>query len=278
MPVIDFRFRPHTREILQGLAIAFKDVLLADCTLEDYLKQAQSIETIAAELVDNDMKCAVIVGRDIETTFGAMPNNKEVTDFCQKYPSLFKGFAGADPHKGKLALADLKHWIKDEDFAGVAVDPLHAKLCADDAAFSPIYEKCCEWDVPVIITAGPARFVPGTVLEHAHPRHIDAIARDFPELKIVVSHGAWPFVNEMIAVCWRQRNVYMELSEYELFPGSQAYVEAGNTIIGDKILFASAHPGVPYQEAIALYKQLPWKGDVLEKVLWKNAAQLLKIK
>lgn len=43
-------------------------------------------------------------------------------------------------------------------------------------------------------------------------------------------------MNEAITVAERNRNVYMELSEYERHPGAEAYVQAANTIIPDKIL------------------------------------------
>ena len=79
----------------------------------------------------------------------------------------------------------------------------------------------------------------------------------------------------MICLAFRHRNVYMESSEYETFPMSNFYIEAANTIIPDKVLFASAHPGVHYADALKLYEQLPFKPDVLENILWKNGAKLL---
>ena len=182
-----------------------------------------------------------------------------------------------DPHKGEDALQKIDHWIRDEGFADVAVDPIHARIAASDERYLPIYERCCALEVPVIITAGPARYVEHTLLDHGHPRHIDAIAQMFPSLQIVVSHGAWPYVNEMIGVVYRNHNVYIEMSEYEQFPQSNAYITAGNTMIGDKIIFASAHPAVDYKAAIALYQELPWEHDVRENIMWKNAARLLKL-
>ena len=43
------------------------------------------------------------------------------------------------------------------------------------------------------------------------------------------------------------------------------------------MVFASAHPFVDYRDAIELYKTLPFSEDVLEKVMWKNAAGVLGI-
>lgn len=277
MKVIDFRFRPHTRELLASLANAFREVLLAGTTLEEYLSRAQEMDDIVRDMRENSILCAVIAGRDIETTFGSASSNDEVREFCQAYPDMFKGFVGADPHKGKLAIREIEQRVEHEGFCGVATDPLHARIYADDRKYYDIYDCCAALNIPVIITGGPARYVPQTDLKHCHPHCIDRIANDFPDLKIVVSHGAWPYVNEMIAVAWRHHHVYMELSEYELFPQSEFYINAANTILQDKIVFASAHPGVDYRDAIKLYESLPFDDAVREKIMWKNAANILEL-
>ena len=103
------------------------------------------------------------------------------------------------------------------------------------------------------------------------------MARDFPELKIVVSHGGYPWVNEMIMVTQRNANVYLELSEYEFFPQSEAYIQAINTLISDKVVFASAHPFVDFRVALKNYETLQFSPEVREKVMYRNAARILKI-
>ena len=46
----------------------------------------------------------------------------------------------------------------------------------------------------------------------------DKVARDFPELTLIMSHGGYPFVNEAVYTCLRNANVYMDISEYERAP------------------------------------------------------------
>lgn len=277
MNVIDFRFRPNTKEILEGFFQVFGSFIQEDkgLTEEQYMAGAEPIDVIAKNLQEHSVIKAVIAGRDIETTYPVQSNNDQIQTFCQSQPDLFVGFAGVDPHKGQLALQEIDERVCQQGFRGIAIDPMHARIPSDDYKYLPIYEKCCELNIPVIITGGPSRLIAGTIIEHGAPRYIDHVADLFPKLKIVVSHGGWPFVNEMIGVVFRHENVYMELSEYETFPQSNLYVEAANTIIGDKILFASAHPGVHYLDAIALYDRLPFKESVKEKIMWKNAERLL---
>ncbi len=277
MKVIDFRFRPNTQQTISGIQNSkmFKGL----CESIDFSKmKPQTVEEVVADLDTHGVVRAVITGRDCETTYGAKSNNESVIEFVKKFPNKFFGFIGLDPHKGMQAVYELRSAIQDLGLHGAAIDPYLAQIYANDAKYYPIYAKCCELDVPLVFTTGPATLVPGAIIDHVAPRYIDFVARDFPDLKIVISHGGYPWVNEAIIVAQRNRNVYIDLSEYEFSPMAEAYVQAANTMIPDKILYASAHPFVDFREALATYRQLPFKADVLQKIMHDNAARLLGLK
>ena len=277
MKIIDFRFRPNTPETVTGIQNSkmFKGL----CELIDFSKTIpQSLEEVVADLNQHNVVTAVITGRDCETTYGAKSNNDSVIEFVSKYPDKFIGFVGLDPHKGMKAIEELKVSVNELGLRGAAVDPYLAQIYANDAKYYPIYSKCCELDVPIVFTTGPATLVPNAIIDHVAPRYIDIVARDFPELKIVISHGGYPWVNEAINVVERNRNVYIDLSEYEFSPMAEAYMQAANTMIPDKILYASAHPFVDFKLALEKYKKLPFTPEVYQKVMYDNAAKLLGLK
>jgi uncharacterized protein len=274
MKVIDFRFRPNTQQTISGIQNSkmFKGL----CEAIDFSKmKPQTVEEVVADLDKYGVERAVITGRDCETTYGAKSNNDSVIEFVKKFPRKFFGFVGLDPHKGMQAVYELRASINDLGLHGAAVDPYLAQIYANDAKYYPIYAKCCELDVPIVFTTGPATLVPGAIIDHVAPRYIDFVARDFPDLKIVISHGGYPWVNEAIIVAQRNRNVFIELSEYEFSPMAEAYVQAANTMIEDKILYASAHPFVDFRQALKTYESLPFKPEVRRKIMYDNAAKLL---
>lgn len=274
MNVIDFRFRPNTQQTISGIQNSkmFKGL----CESIDFSKmQPQTVEEVVADLDAHGVVKAVITGRDCETTYGAKSNNDSVIEFVKKFPQKFFGFVGLDPHKGMKAVYELRAAITDLGMHGAAVDPYLAQIYANDAKYYPLYAKCCELEVPIVFTTGPATLVPNAIIDHVAPRYIDFVARDFPELKIIISHGGYPWVNEAIIVAQRNRNVYIELSEYEFSPMSEAYVQAANTIIGDKILYASAHPFVDFRQALQTYRDLAFTPEVRRKIMYDNAAKLL---
>src|SRR6188474_2344795 len=51
----------------------------------------------------------------------------------------------------------------------------------------------------------------GIVLDHAHPRHIDAVAARFPQLRILAARPAYPWQDDMLAVLAHKPNVAYEL-------------------------------------------------------------------
>jgi hypothetical protein len=277
MKIIDFRFRPNTPETISGIQNSkmFKGL----CESIDFSKmKPQALDEVVAELTRHDVEVAVITGRDCETTYGAKSNNDSVIEFVSKYPNKFIGFVGLDPHKGMKAISELKASVTDLGMRGAAVDPYLAKIYANDAKYYPIYSKCCELDVPIVFTTGPATLVPDAIIDHVAPRYIDFVARDFPELKIVISHGGYPWVNEAIIVVERNRNVFIDLSEYEFSPMSEIYIQAANTMIPNKILYASAHPFVDFRQALKTYEKLPFNPEVRQKIMYDNAAKLLGLK
>jgi hypothetical protein len=115
-----------------------------------------------------------------------------------------------------------------------------------------------------------------------HPRHIDQVARDFPELVVIMSHGGYPWVLEAVLLAWKYPHVYLELAahrpKYLAAPGTgwEPLLRFGQTTIADKVLWGSGWflLGRPPAELVAEMRALPIKPAVLEMWLYGNAARL----
>lgn len=274
MKVIDFRFRPNTPEIIEG--IKNSSMFKASCKAIGFdARVAEPLPKIVKDLDALGVELGVITGRDCETTYGFPANNESVKSFCQAYPDKFVGFWGIDPHKKRAALDEMEHVVRDFGMKGIAIDPYLAHIPASEARYYPIYTRCVDLKIPVFITMAPPPEVPGAILEYADPRDVDKVARDFPELTIIMSHGGYPFVNEAIYTCLRNANVYMDISEYERAPMVEVYVRAMNELIPNKVLFASAHPFVELKDALKAYEAFPLTAEVREKVMYANARRVL---
>ena len=112
MKIIDFRFRPHTEAILNG--IKNSTMFKASCEASGFDKwQPQTLDDIVADLRARGVTRCVITGRDCRTTYGFPDNNGSVLEFCRAYPNKFVGFWGIDPHKKMAAVREI---VKAEQF------------------------------------------------------------------------------------------------------------------------------------------------------------------
>ncbi len=276
MKIIDFRFRPNTADIINGIKTSA--MFKAACDAIGFeARKAQELPVIMENLERLGVDLAVITGRDAESTYGSPSNNGSVMEFCKAYPNKFVGFWGVDPHKQMAAVYDIVKAVEVHGMKGVAIDPYLAHMPASAARFYPIYTKCAELDIPVFITMAPPPQVPGAIMDYCDPRQVDQVARDFPELTIIMSHGGYPFVNEAVFACWRNKNVYMDFSEYENSPMRDVFVDGMQNMISDKVLFASAHPFIELEDALNTYKGFDLTDDVRKKVMYENAARILKL-
>lgn len=51
-------------------------------------------------------------------------------------------------------------------------------------------------------------------LKYAHPLHIDDVAVDYPNLNIVIAHMAYPWHRDAAEVCYKNANVYADISGF----------------------------------------------------------------
>jgi len=243
----------------------------------------QSEEQLLASLDAAAITKSLITGFDEGSTAGEtfMPN-EVIAPLAEKYPDRFIPFAGADVLKGSEAVREFEHWVKDRGFQGLSLRPFMIGLPADDRRYYPFYAKCVELNVPLSIHTS-ANWSVMSVNDLGHPRHMDTVAVDFPELKIIMSHAGYPWVLEAVLLAWKYPNVYLEVAahrpKYFATPGTgwEPLLRFGQTTIQDKVLFGSGWflLGRPPAVVLEEFRALPIKPEVMEKWLWRNAQALL---
>ncbi len=162
--------------------------------------------------------------------------------------------------------------------AGVGLLPIIDDRPADDPANWPVYEACLELDLPVWIHTVNT-WSERHPSEFCHPRHADRVACAFPDLRIVIGHGGWPWVREAVAVAWRHPNVYLEPSAFRYKhlaaagSGWEPLLYYGDRTIADKVLFGSLWPlvGVTLAQAVDEVRALPLKSETIAKWTHDNA-------
>ncbi|WP_298068492.1 amidohydrolase family protein [uncultured Mailhella sp.] len=274
MSIIDMRFRPATHETLQGI---LTNPLYQSFSASTHFDQrpARTLDEEVAMLRDLDVVHAVVTGRDIHSSVDTASTNPGMLESIQKYPDFFTGFYGIDPLLRMQALRAFRQAIREYGVRGASIDPAMSGVDVDSALYYPFYAACCEENVPVAITTGCSCGMPHVVIEHHAPWLIDRVAADFPELTVIVSHGGYPWIMEMIGVATRHENVYIDFSACAMLYNMEQYVQAANRQLMTKTVFSSAHPFDHIADTLKLYATLPFTDEAREHVMYVNAAKLL---
>jgi predicted TIM-barrel fold metal-dependent hydrolase len=154
-------------------------------------------------------------------------------------------------------------------------------FAVDDPRARPMFEAIDSLGAAVMIdvgTTGMGAGMPGghgAIIRHAHPASIDKLAADLPNLKIVMAHPGWPWVDETTAVALHKGNVYWEMSGWapKYFPGNLKVDMRGR--LQDKIMFGSDYPSIPYERILKEWRELGYSEAVMEKIFHGNAERVL---
>ncbi len=240
---------------------------------DQHFTRSHTLEGYIAEVRDSGISSAVVVGRDTPSL--SIPNDR-IHAITSPYPELI-GIASVDPQTRGVAaaLAEAERAVTQLGLRGINVEPGFGSpaVAADDPQFLPVYEACVQLGVPVFIMSGPT--TPN--FDHINPAAIGRVARQFPTLPIVVYHGCYPYVNEILGVAFRYENVHIVPDMYIFQAGSSLYVEAANGFLRDQLLFGSSYPFRAMRQTVDDYLTLGFKDDVLDHVFYKNAERLLKL-
>jgi uncharacterized protein len=278
MTVIDFRLRPPAAGFLK-MAL-YTEVERRDRTTRIHgFEPAPSAREKSMTLFLQEMDAAgvtmgVVIGRN-SGRYGAIGND-EVAEIVAAHPTRFVGAASIDPGNRRHAAAEIAAAVA-AGFRAINIEPgaYPRPLLVDDRKLYPIYAQCEDADIPVIIMAGGSA---GPDLSYTVPVHLDRVAADFPELKIVVSHGGWPWVHQMLHIAFRRPNVYLSPDQYLAnMAGMDDYVRAADGFLADRFLYASSYPFTPVKEYAEWFRTLSIRQESMEKLLYRNAARLLRI-
>lgn len=179
-----------------------------------------------------------------------------------------------------MAVRELEHGIKDLGFIGAHGYPHWFELPPDHARWYPIYAKCVELDVPIQLQVGQSLVYSRSAPKRSvgRPITLDAVACDFPDLKLIGIHVGIPWTEEMIAMAWKHANVFIGSDAHSPKYWPESFVHYINTYGQNKVIFGTDFPILGFERTMEEINDLQLRPGVRQKFLRDNAVRIYKLK
>ena len=264
------------QEFQAGMAAYFKNPAGAKGMLP-------SVQETAAYYRERKIGAVIFpVDAECETGFRRY-SNEEVAKICAENSDILIPFASIDPAKGKIGVREAKRLTRDFGVRGFKFHPTYQGFFPNDRSAYPLYEAIETEGAIALFHTGQTgvgsgmRGGMGMRLKYSNPIHLDDVAVDFPDLKIIAAHPAFPWQEEALAVALHKPNVYIDLSGWspKYFP--ETLVKHCNTLLKRKMLFGSDWPAITPDRWLSDFEKLDIKDEVRPLILKENARKLLAL-
>lgn len=192
----------------------------------------------------------------------------------REHPGRFLGMVDVDPREGMDAVRKIRQYHDEYGIVAVSSFPAGYMTPINAAAYYPVYATCVELGLPIFLTAG----VPGPRVPLAAQKVdlLDEICWFFPELKVVMRHGADPWTELAVKLMLKWPNLYYSTSAFAPKHYPEAIIRYANTRGADKIIYAGYFPaGLTYDRIMSEMPNVAFKDDVWPKFLRENALSVL---
>ncbi len=188
-------------------------------------------------------------------------------------------------HYDHRDIREISEYLENGFIKALKFYPGYEPFYPNDTRLKVMYEMAIEYDVPVMFHSGDT-YAPSGRIKYSHPIHIDDLAVDYPDLKIVICHIGNPWIKDCMEVVYKNKNVYADISglvlgnftdKFERFMKQE--IEEMITYAGDPkyLLYGTDWPICNMDSYLKFMNQLDLADDKKERILWKNAAELFKI-
>ncbi|KEI69824.1 amidohydrolase family protein [Endozoicomonas elysicola] len=209
---------------------------------------------------------------------GLDDHNESAKTALEKYPDRFFASYEANPNNAMDEVRKIERLHREYGIKAVTGFPsgLCPQVPINDKKWYPIYAKLVELDLPLCVCVG----VPGPRLPMAPQKVelLDEVCWFFPELKVVMRHGAEPWEDLAWKLMLKYPNLYYSTSAFAPRFYPESIIEFANTRGADKILYAGYFPmGLSLERIFKEMPEVPFKDHVWPKFLRKNAVKVFNL-
>jgi len=250
-------------EFQHAAGYMFKDLPEPDTELDP-------VSVLLAEMDAHGIQRALI-----PVSFGDETSVRAIRD----HPDRLLGSYLVDPNRGMEGVYNLERAVSDFGVVAAGFFPCGCvpQVPINDRKAYPLYARCVDLDIPIFVNAGvPGPRVP---MKAQKVSRFDDVCWFFPELRVVMRHGAEPWADLAVKLMVKYPNLYYSTSAFAPRYYPRAIIDFANTSRGkNKVMYAGYYPsGLSLDRIFSEMAGVPLKDDVWPLFLRDNAAAVLKI-
>ncbi len=196
----------------------------------------------------------------------------------KEHPDRFFGCCSVDPNDIAGAVRHIRETHDQFGIKAVTTFPAGClpQVAVSDKKYYPVYMTCIDLDIPIVTNAGvPGPRVP---MQCQHVEHFDEVCYDFPELRIVMRHGAEPWVDLAVKLMLKWPGLYYMPSAFAPKHYPKAIIDYANSRGSEKIMYAGYYPmGLSLERIFTELPNVPLNDGVWPKFLRENAMRVFKL-
>jgi predicted TIM-barrel fold metal-dependent hydrolase len=245
IPLIDAHVHPPHRGTLKPAWLEWAKSFGRGVPLDEiYAPDGRIIpERFDAYMEDQGVDTALLLCEYSPKATGIQPI-EDLLPIVEQNPRRFRLLANLNPHYHYPLVDELKRQVA-LGAVGLKLHTVHGGFAANEAMLYPVYAYCEQARLPVIYHCGASTF-PGGTNRFADPLVIEDVARDFPDLQIVLAHGGRGWWYDAAAFLTLMRpNVWIEISGLPPRKLPEYYARYDFARLARKMIFGTDWPGVP---------------------------------
>ena len=193
-----------------------------------------------------------------------------------QHPTRFAASWSVDPNQGMAGVRELVRAHERHGIRAVSLFPhgVSPQVALDAPQMYPVYSTCVELGLPVFVTVGIAGpRVPSACQE---VELLDRVLHDFPDLVVVMRHGAEPWVDLAVELMVTWPNLHYSTSAFSPRFYPTAVLDYANTRGADRIIYGGYFPmGMSLERIMADLGGVALKDEVWPRFLRGNARRVL---
>jgi len=216
---------------------------------------------------------------------GLWVDDAYVASYVAVHPDKLIGFLSVDPTQSGWE-DELRHGHQELKLRGIKLLSMYAGFRPDEPRLDPLWQYAQRHGLPVLLHTGTT-FIAQAPLECTLPRHLDAVAARFPEVRIIMAHLGHPYEGECIVTARKHPHVYADISAlhyrpWQFYNSLMLVQEYG---VWDKVLFGTDYPFTNVNATLAglrsLNKMLAGTSlprlneDAIERMIYRESLPLL---